>query len=349
MANQQTQEQPKEQPQESRLALIRTMCMGDAASGIEPISGVFPRTQQLAMEQFMRACQLELRAAGARSPAFWQTTKASLRSAIYQAASEALLPGLDGWFVPFGKAVVWMRNHKGVMKLVRRSGTVDDDVKVQAVMQGDHFVYRETADGTVFEWEAAPQRGPGVVGVWLRAFPKGSPRALIVYLPWAEIDKRRQASIKRNKKETPSWQQWPVEMAMKTVILYAVNRGMLPLNTEIQDVMAKVMREEWGSAYDDTPEPRYAAPRRASEPIIDAEYEDPEAGDEDDAEGAGGDEEVSPLEQYDLSGPDFEIINRARDQFGVDVEACAVAAGGDKRKFINAVTAAARVAQGGGR
>lgn len=343
MAAQQQAKPTEPGPQESRLILIREMCLGNPEKDIEPISGVFPRTQQLAIQQFMRACQLELQAAGARSPRFWQTKKSTLRMAIYQAATEGLLPGMDGWFVPFGDSVVWMRNHKGTMKLVRRSGTLDDDIKVQCVLEGDHFVYRETADGTVFEWEPGEQRGPGIVGAWLRAFPKGSSRPIVIYLPWEEIDKRRQASIKRNKKETPAWQEWTAEMAMKTVILYAVQRSMLPLNAEIQDVMAKVMREEWGNAYDETPqEGRYLQPRRASD-VIDVEPEPAqEQGEPSDAA------EPSPLEMYELGAKDFEILNRARDQFGVDVEALAVEAGGDKRKFINLVTAAARAAQGEG-
>lgn len=337
-------------PKAERLELIHRVTHGyvDPTTHKEIPKVAFPATVTMARDQFENWAKKELAAAGARSPAFWRTTKASLATALYVSAAEGLLPGLDGWFVPFGPEVVWMRNHKGVLKLVRRAKTVEEDIFVQCVMEGDEFEYWEDEEGPHWKFTNGEmlgrQRGPGIIGAFLRAFPRGSKRSIFVYLPWSEIDKRRKASMARNKgKETPAWKQWTPEMAMKTVILYAVARGMLPVNTEIQDRINRMMEEE-GGAMDNAAEERFIKPERLSAQVEQApeaegaEVVEAEFVDDEEPVGEDVDEETEPEEEdyvagFDLGEGDRKIVEKAK-ALGVDIWQASFDAGDDKEKFM---------------
>lgn len=319
----------------------------------------------VSLEAFVRFAQLAWqKAASDTKSMIYAGTKTSLRAAVYKSASYGLLLGEDCYLIKYGPEIQCVPKYTGLLKIVRR-GKVYGAITVAPVYENDRFVYKAGSNPYLEHEPEFGERGKLRL-VYLMAHHKDASAGppVIVTMHLEDVEKRRQASIaKNNGKETPSWRQWYDEMALKCVVHYAVKRGMIEMTTEVQRIMSELRDSdpELGPAKEEGGRVTvFRQPKRLSdaglvdeEVVIDVEPEESgetaAAGDEkpeDDGESDAA--EPSPMEQYDLSAGDFAILNKARDQFGVDVEALAVEAGGDKRKFINLVTAAARAAQGEG-
>jgi recombinational DNA repair protein RecT len=164
---------------------------------------------------------------------------ASVRACITTSAITQLYPGgpsPDVYLVPRMKVLQWSLTHVGMAKLAARQGYalivvpvhVDDKVKVEF--------------GEAVAHEQDPRRTPrsldelaGVIVV-LRRIADGA----VISRPFisqAIIQTRAKA-----KGAGPVWNQWPVEMALKTAIRYSYARGMLPLTGE--DWQAAMMGDE---------------------------------------------------------------------------------------------------------
>lgn len=156
-------------------------------------------------------------------------TPASIRACIANSAITQLFPGgpsPDVYLVPRQKVLAWSLTHVGMAKLAARQGYA----LIVVPVHNDDILKLEFGEATVHEQD--PRRSPksfddlcGVIVV-LRRIEDGR----VVGRPFVGVDVIE--ARRRAKGAGPVWNQWPIEMAMKTAIRYAYARGMLPLTGE---------------------------------------------------------------------------------------------------------------------
>lgn len=164
--------------------------------------------------------------------------RASMARAIYESAVTGLYPGgplPDVYLTPRkiqdSPSIVWFPSFRGLLKLVERSGWA---AEVTPVFVGEAFEVKATPSGPVYLH--TPDPFPTEVrtleelrGSIVRAFPPtgGEPRQITISQP--EILKRRARSDGfKYGRGNSVWDQWPLEMAHKTALIYAIKRGLIP-------------------------------------------------------------------------------------------------------------------------
>ena len=170
--------------------------------------------------------------AAAQSPA-------SLAQCVAVSAATELYPGGPNppcYIIPQGGRLNWRLSHRGVCILASRAG-----YHVQAVpVHVDDPLIVAFGQVTDHEYRDDPMTLEELAGVIVVVRRIGDPEPLV--RNWVSI--KRILERKRKTRTGPVWNSWPVEMAMKTAILYSAARGTMPVESaEWQHAIAEDMRE----------------------------------------------------------------------------------------------------------
>lgn len=175
----------------------------------------------------------------------------SVARAIVLSAMSGLFPGgprPDVWLIPRRNKhknnaleCNWQMAYRGYIRLARRAGW---ELEPVLVFEGERFKIRE-GDNPGVEHERdldMPATWETLRYGYIRIFPTGQrAQARIAYLNKAEIQKRR------NKAQDQSiWNEWPLEMALKTLCNYAGNREYFPTDDPARYAMEASEQAEIG-------------------------------------------------------------------------------------------------------
>jgi len=157
---------------------------------------------------------------------------ASVAQAVALSAITGLMPGgplPDVYLLPRGNQLQWQVSHRGFARLAARSGI---RLRTKAVFESDEFNVRE---GTDPELKHTPDLNADQSWDTLRAvyvvahYPNGERDFVVIRK--ADIEKRRENSDSFRRSGSRSvWGKWPIEMALKTGIRYAIARGLVPMD-----------------------------------------------------------------------------------------------------------------------
>lgn len=145
-----------------------------------------------------------------------------VNSALYNIMPGGAMPGV--YLVPKGGQLGWWLNHRGIIELARRSG--------YRIVAKAHFSF----DSFEIEYGLNPKLShkPGdgeatwanLIGVYVIVFDSATGQALdYLDLPKRDIEARRKKAGQQG-----VWNEWPVEMAIKTAVKYAAARGIISLD-----------------------------------------------------------------------------------------------------------------------
>lgn len=181
------------------------------------------------------AAALSASAASARDPSdFYACTPQSIGTSIAIAALTDIMPGVGATALAYvvpqrarrGEApqLQYMLSHRGLNALARRCGQT-----MIAIPIGTHDQLQSDSDGDVRivqrDIDNPPVKLADLRGVMVIVKELQSGAVLFRgWVPRVLIEQRRQMSRSANSEFSP-WHNWPVEMAMKTAMHYAISRG----------------------------------------------------------------------------------------------------------------------------
>lgn len=186
---------------------------------------------------------LAFRSAALAAPQLYAASPQSVAQALAMCALTGLMPGgplpdcyliprkeknpaTNQWDVP---GLQWMISWRGMQKLVQRTGA---RIRAVPVFHGEEFAATEGLSPDLrhvrdidADWSFESLRAVYVVV----DLPDGT--KVWDLLGKSAIEKRRAASdsYKRDANKSP-WTTWPIEMALKTGLRYAVSRGIAPID-----------------------------------------------------------------------------------------------------------------------
>lgn len=193
-----------------------------------------------------------------------------IKAVLFCAMSDLYPGGLQPkiWLIPYKSSLEAQVSFHGLRTVALRSG--NSNIRARAVFEGEHF---EVTDGTEGERFRHERYKPGVERSWEKLIavycvgnrPDGT--VGFEFLDRAEILKRRDASKAKN---NGPWVEWPTQMALKTGVRYAINRGTFP----IADRFELALRDSGGMAHDvidigDVTPTRIKVPETAGELLLD--------------------------------------------------------------------------------
>lgn len=212
-------------------AVAKTFRKNASAIATQMLAGEDPEKVQKAANKVSRAFYKAV--AGARNPQTWANLRPeSVAEAVANSVDTDLYPGgpmPQVYLVPQSGALEWRITHRGLTELCRREGYA---VRAVPVHRDDHL---RVSFGEVTEHEADPRRSPSsldeLLGVIVVVRKVSEAHSEKLWMSIDDIERRRQTSRMGNK---GPWKDWPVEMAMKTAILYHAARGSLPTSSSLQ-------------------------------------------------------------------------------------------------------------------
>lgn len=171
-----------------------------------------------------------------RTPKLGSCSTASLLEAVTQAAILGIEPN-DGtgraYLIPYGREAQLQLGYRGVVDLAYRSGQIAL-IDCQVVREGDDF---EVGLGTEPSVHHIPclDGGGAMRGVYAVVRVKGTDYPVVEVMGLGEIERIKRMSRGASKGDSP-WQQWPEEMARKSVLRRATKR--CPSSTELHRALA---------------------------------------------------------------------------------------------------------------
>lgn len=118
--------------------------------------------------------------------------------------------------------------HRALIDFAGRAGWI---VATALVSREDSLIIENgEVNHAVTDPDNPPTKYEDLRGVVVYAWPKGDKASKVSrYVPKATIDARRAVSDSAKSGFSP-WNNWPIEMAEKTAIKYAVGRGLFPID-----------------------------------------------------------------------------------------------------------------------
>jgi recombination protein RecT len=217
-------------------ARYRALVLRTAESTLEDVVG--PERLQRAMGRF----GLAFRAVASSSPQLYECTPASVAQAVGMCALTGLMPGgpyPDVYLIPRrgrdGLELQWQISARGCKRIAERSGAWT--LETVLVHEGDEWSLERGLHPDLRHIPRCDQPSwDNLLGGYVVAWPRDtSQRPRFEWLDRAGIEARRAVSDgyrayeKGRAKSTP-WVEWPLEMARKTVLRYAVARGIVELD-----------------------------------------------------------------------------------------------------------------------
>ncbi len=181
-----------------------------------------------------------LRAAAAANPNIYECPPADLAIAVAMCARTGLMPGgvaPDVYLIPrknYGQLHLnWQISARGLRKLAEREGWI---LRARLVFDGDRFEAAYGFDDVLVhepDWSKEPS-WDRLTHAYVTAEHRQTGERAFTVLHKAQIQARRNTA-----QSDKVWAQWPLEMAEKTAIAYAVRRGLVPF-----EETAKVVGDE---------------------------------------------------------------------------------------------------------
>jgi phage RecT family recombinase len=165
-------------------------------------------------------------------PALLECERKSLLLACLRAANDGLMPdGREGAFVIFKSkkgpsTAQWMPMYAGLLKKVRNTGELVS-ISANVVYERDHFDYELGDEERIVHKPAIGDRGKPIAAYAIAHLKGGGIEREVMD---ANAIRQVQAVSRAQAEESP-WNQWPDEMARKTVIRRLYKR--LPSSTEM--------------------------------------------------------------------------------------------------------------------
>ena len=172
-------------------------------------------------------------AAAARDPgAIYGCSPESVASALVNSILTGIMPGgaaAGCYLVPVGGHIQWRITHRGILELARRAGQT---VQVRAIFPGDSLDLYEDENGVRFRFESrhddAAETWENLVEVVILVRNGAGKVAEYCRVSKRQIEARRAKSAQPN---SGPWKDWPLEMGLKTAVKYALNRGIVSIDT----------------------------------------------------------------------------------------------------------------------
>ena len=182
-----------------------------------------------------------------------ECTGESIARAIVLSAMTGLMPGgpkPSVWLIPrknkhLGGAleVNWQISARGFVRMCRRAGW---DMEPVLVFEGERFEVEEGSHPKLVHVRNldAPQTWPAIRYGYVRVFRAGHrDSAKIGFLSKDQIRQRRAKA-----QDQGFWNEWPLEMSLKTLCNYAGNRELFPLDDPARFAIDASERAELGQA-----------------------------------------------------------------------------------------------------
>lgn len=191
-----------------------------------------------------------------RPEALYACSRASVMSCVAMCALTNLMPGGPSpavWLVPKKGELNWWLGHRGIATLALRDGYA---LRAMPVHRDDTL---RVEFGEVVQHEADPDAWPDRLsdlrGCYVSILRLSDGLSLgRPWLPMEAIDKRRKAALTQD-----VWSSWPIEMAQKTAIKWAMSRGYIPVESmemqlALEADLSEVMTTSATAALTDAPE-----------------------------------------------------------------------------------------------
>lgn len=192
--------------------------------------------------------------AASRNPILNQCTALSIVNSLMDASALGLEPsgplGL-AYLVPFknNKIGAWeaqfMPSYKGLIDLARRSGNIKS-IEAHVVREKDHFECSFGIEPKLVHIPAWDCDDPGFVRLVYAVARLTDGGTQVEVMTKSEVEKVRRSS---RAAESGPWQQWPEEMAKKTVIKRLCK--MLPMSVELAKAVEKDNAADTGEPFID--------------------------------------------------------------------------------------------------
>jgi len=170
-----------------------------------------------------------------QTPALKKCTPESVFLAVLQSAETGLELGSalgHAYLIPYGTEAKFMPGYKGLVDLVRRSGTVKD-IQVEIVFAKDEFIREGGFEPKFKHVPAEGDRGAPRGAYCIFTFKDGGHQA--TYMTTAEINAIRDVVLSKQRGDSPWKNHWS-EMAKKTVVRRACK--LAPVSREVADAIA---------------------------------------------------------------------------------------------------------------
>jgi len=203
-----------------------------------------------------------LRQLGLTTPKLYECTQESVAQSIAMCALTGLNPGgaYPGcYLIPRNQSIKtangwqkvmrmnWQLSWRGMLSLAKRAGwdvrcyPVHKDEALELTYEPEpRVLYRPNPDAAVTKWDE-------LRGCVVYATNRDRGLTESMWVPRAIIEARRDASEGYKygaEKKDSVWHLWPVEMAMKAAIRYAISRGLVPMDDEWQIAEAHDLRTD---------------------------------------------------------------------------------------------------------
>jgi recombinational DNA repair protein RecT len=194
---------------------------------------------------------LAVRAAGVANPKVYECSPASVAQAVAMSALTGLMPGgpkPEVYLIPRSGKLEWQISARGLQALAGMHGW--QRIVAHPVHVSDHYV---VVKGTEERLEHIPGQWPASLedckGFWVEGVPTTGPRVL-VDVPLGIIDARRKKA-----QSDSVWRSWPIEMAQKTAVVWAISRGYFG-SLERAAEMQHIQQHESGAYREEAPRPQ---------------------------------------------------------------------------------------------
>ena len=186
-----------------------------------------------------------------QKPVLEACTNASIASALFKMCMEGLsaIKG-QGYFIPYGTKLTWMRDYNGSRALAKRVGNVKD-VPANVVFEGDEFEYGVDPQ-TGYQYLITHKPNPKgrdmskIQGAYAMVVYNDG-RVNLEYMTFDEIQTAWQQGATKGK--SPAHQKFPQEMCKKTVIQRACKE---PINSSDDSYLLNVNDESYNDTEDAT-------------------------------------------------------------------------------------------------
>lgn len=231
--------QPPAPKELSPAAQFLRLCEGMALRTLKQILGDDEGKKRGAM--FAAAFQAAASGAKDGGEALYRTAPDSVAMALVNSIITGIMPGGPSpgcYILPKDGRCQWWLNHRGMIQLARQSGM---RVSVRRCYEGDVVDVWEGTNGLEIRLPVprrdAPESYADLLEVVVIVRDEAGRLVGVERVSKHQIEARRRKSMMAN---AGPWKDWPLEMADKTAIKYAVNRGIIIINDhKSREIMAR--------------------------------------------------------------------------------------------------------------
>lgn len=223
----------------SPAANFLTVCEGMAQRTLKQMLGNDEGKKRAAM--FALAFQSAASSAKDGGKALYACDPDSVAMALVNSIITGIMPGGPSpgcYILPKDNRCQWWINHRGMIQLARQSGQW---VSVRRCYEGDMVDIWEGTNGLEIRLPVprrdAPESYDALLEIVVVVRDESGRLLGVERVSKHQIEARRKKS---QMADAGPWKDWPLEMADKTAIKYAVNRGIIVINDrEAREIMAR--------------------------------------------------------------------------------------------------------------